>query len=204
MTRPVNLFFDSRGQARLRYWADGTVRERCARCPAGLLCLPPDPEADAVPTRPLETPREALFHAFRALPLRPGEAWRLADGNAFTPLWRKAFGALLRMLRRPPEARWCVRGEPGWFLQFGLREDDGTYTMAALLLPNGKPAVLTFRAEDCLETLPPPRPFAEMDVTTEADGLPPQTDRLPWDARIRLPIDTPGAAFLTLRPCTAP
>lgn len=200
MTAPTNLYFDPRGRTRLRYHAAGAVRERTAPCPAALLRLPPDPDAEAVPTRPLQTPRAALFHAFRALPLRPEADWRLAPGDAFTPLWRTAFDALLRMLRRPPEARWCVRGEPGWFLQFGLREDDGAYTMAALLLPNGKPAVLTFRAEDLLDALPPPRPFAEMDTTTQADGLPPQTDRLPWHARIRLPIDTPGAALLTLRP----
>lgn len=201
MTAPINLHFDARGRTHLRYWGGGAPRERVVPCPAALLMAPPDPEAEADPRgRGLDTPRAALFHAFRAMPLRPEADWRLAPGEAFTPLWRTAWETLVAMLRRPPEARWCVRGEPGWFLQFGLREDDGSYVMGALVLPTGKPAVLTFRAGDLIEALPPPRPFAEMDATTEADGLPAQTDRLPWDTRIRLPIATPGAALLTLRP----
>ena len=198
MTPPINLYFDAHARTRLRYWAAGAPRERVLPCPAALLMAPPDPEAE-VTGRVLATPHEALFHAFRGMPLRPEADWTLALGEAFTPLWRTVFAQLLEMLRRPPEARWCVRGEPGWFLQFGLREADGSYTMGALVLPNGKPAVLTFRAEDLIEALPPPRPFAEMEVVSQADGLPAQTDRVPWDTRVRLPIATPGAALLSLR-----
>lgn len=198
MTHPINLYFDAHARTRLRYWAAGAPRERVLPCPAALLMAPPDPEAE-VTGRVLTTPHEALFHAFRTMPLRPELDWTLAPGEAFTPLWRTVFDKLLEMLRRPPEARWCVRGEPGWFLQFGLREADGSYTMAALVLPNGKPAVLTFRAEDLIEALSPPRPFAEMEIVSQADGLPAQTDRVPWDTRVRLPIATPGAALLSFR-----
>lgn len=198
--KPLNLHFDDRGCTCLRYWTAGGVRTRIVPYPAALLTAPPAPEAEVSP-RTLATPAEALFQTFRALPLRPDGPWVLAGGDAFPPVWRKAFAALLRLLRRPPAERWCVRGEPGWFLQFGLRETDGAYTMGAFVLPNGKPAVLTFRPCDLIEALPPAHPFATMDIVSEADGLAARTDPdLPWDTRVRLPIATPGGALLTLRP----
>lgn len=200
MTSPVNLFFAPDGQTVLRYWRkDGSVCERHTRFPAQLLTARPDPEADVRPCV-LETPHAALFAAFRGIPLRPEADWRLAEGEAFGPVFREAFAALLSMLRRPPAERWCVRGEPGFFLQFGFREAGG-YLMGALLLPCGKPAVLTFRAEDLIEAQPPPVPFAEMDVRSEADGLPPRMDAaVGWDTRLRLPIAAPGGALLRLIP----
>lgn len=200
MTPPVNLFFTPDGQTALRYWRkDGTVRERRVRFPAQLLTAAPDADA-AVRPRCLETPHAALFAAFRGIPLYPGGDWRLAEGDAFRPLFRQTFAALLAMLRRPPEERWCVRGEPGGFLQFGFRDAQG-YTMGALALPCGRPIVLTFRAEDLIGALPPPRPFAEMDITSEADGLPPRTDpAMAWDTRIRLPLADSGGALLRLSP----
>ncbi len=199
---PVNLYFSSsaQGQTVLRYWRnDGRVAERCVRFPAELLTQPPDPEAD-IRTTLLESPYAALFAAFRGMPLRPDLPWRLADNGAFQPCFRQAFDGLLQMLRRAPEERWCVRGEPGWFVQFGLREADG-YTMGAWVLPCGKPAVLTFRAEDLIRALPPHTPFAEMTITSEADGLPPQTaQNCGWDTRIRLPIADCGGALVRLSP----
>lgn len=196
--RPTNLYYD-RGRTCLRYWAGGAPRERVAPFPAALVTLPPDPEAEVTP-RALATPAEALFQMFRGIPLRPEGAWSLAEG-AFPPVWREAFGHFLRMVHQPPEARWCVRGEPGWFLQFGLREADGAYTLGAFVLPCGKPAVLTFRAEDLIEALPPPRFFAVMDIRSEADGLEAREDEAwPWDTRVRLPIASPGAAIVRLRP----
>lgn len=200
MTRPVNLFFTPDGQTALRYWQrDGVVHERRVRFPAQLLTAAPAPAADIRP-RCLETPHAALFAAFRGMPLRPEGGWSLAEDEAFHPVFRQAFAALLTMLRRPPNERWCVRGEPGIFLQFGFREAQG-YTMGALALPCGKPIVLTFRAADLIEALPPPSPFAEMDIYSEADGLPPRNDiAMGWDTRIRLPIADSGGALLHLTP----
>ncbi len=198
--RPVNLYFTEKGYTALRYWTqDGAVVERVVSFPAALVLTPPDPIA-AVAPRCLCTPEEVLFCAFRGMPLVPQGDWYLAD-EGFSPTYRSAFDALLRLLRKPPSERWCVRGEPGWFLQFGLREADGSYTMGAFVLPCGRPAVLTFRAEDLIRTLPPQSPFEAMEVTTVADGLLPRTDYgYAWDTRIRLPINDRGAALVTLRP----
>lgn len=197
---PVNLYFTAQGRTVLRYWrVDGSVVERQVRSPAALLCQEPDPEAVVSP-RALENAEAVLFAAFRELPLCPQGAWALAEAG-FTPLYREAFAALLRMVRRPVAERWCRRGEPGWFLQFGLREADGSYTMGAFVLPCGKPAVLTFRAGDLIEALPGARPFATMDVLSAADGLAEQRDAaVGWDARIRLPIAERGAALVRLLP----
>ena len=197
---PVNLYFTAEGRTALRYWrADGSVVERQVRSPAALLCQGPDPEA-AVTPRVLESAEAVLFAAFRELPLCPQGAWALAEAG-FSPLYRDTFAALLRLLRRPVVERWCRRGEPGWFLQFGLREADGSYTMGAFVLPCGKPAVLTFRAADLIEALPGERPFATMDVLSAADGLAEQRDAaVGWDARIRLPIAERGAALVRLLP----
>lgn len=202
MRPPINLYHDPLGRTHLRYRVRGGAwRGRVVACPAALLASPPDPEADLpAEPEPFETPAQALFHAFRAMPLRPDLPWRLADVEAFTPLWRETFALLVAFLRRPPAERWCPRGEPGHFLQFGFREGNGHYRLAAFVLPTGKPAVLTFRPEDLIRAQPPPHPFAESDLTSQADGLPPQTDRLPWDTRVRLPIATPGAAMLRLAP----
>ncbi len=167
--------------------------------PAALLMAPPDPTAMGNPHL-LQTPEEVLFCAFRGMPLCPEGDWCLAE-ESFSDTFRATFEALLRMLRKPPEERWCVRGEPGWFLQFGLREEDGSYTMGAFVLPCGKPAVLTFRAEDLIRDLPPREPFATMEVSSIADGLPLQTDcHMAWDTRVRLPIADRGAALIVLRP----
>ncbi len=197
--RPTNLYF-TEGKTALRYWTTkGEARERVVPFPAALLTAPPDSEA-AITPRVLETPAEVLFCAFRALPLAPDAPWALAEGH-FSPLYQHTFDALLRMLRKAPEERWCVRGEPGWFLQFGLQEDDGSYTMGAFVLPCGKPAVLTFRAEDLISALPPAQPFAEMQITTVADGLEAQTqDGYAWDTRIRLPMQDNGAALVSCIP----
>ncbi|MGN0886470.1 MAG: hypothetical protein ACI4RT_05675 [Candidatus Spyradenecus sp.] len=198
---PVNLYFTAQGRTALRYWrADGCVVERQVPSPAALLCQAADPEAVASP-RVLESAEAVLFAAFREMPLCPQGAWMLDASGGFSPLYRETFAALLRMLRCAPEARWCRRGEPGWFLQFGLREVDGSYTMGAFVLPCGKPAVLTFRAADLIEALPGERPFATMDVLSAADGLPEQRDEaVGWDARIRLPIAERGAALVRLLP----
>lgn len=197
--KPLNLHFDDRGHTCLRYWTAMGVRTRTVPSPAALLTAPPVPEAEVVP-RVLATPAEALFQMFRGIPLRPDGAWAL-EAEAFPPIWREAFAAFMRMMALPTEARWCVRGEPEWFLQFGLRETDGSYTMGAFVLPCGKPAVLTFRPCDLIEALPPTPPFATMNIISEADGLAARTDPgLPWDTRVRLPIATPGGALLTLRP----
>ena len=197
---PVNLYFTAQGRTALRYWrADGSVAERQVSSPAALLCQEADPEAVVSP-RVLESAEAVLFAAFRELPLCPQGAWALA-GEGFSPLYREAFAALLRMLRRAPSERWCRRGEPGWFLQFGLREADGSYTMGAFVLPCGKPAVLTFRAADLIEALPGAQPFATMDVLSAADGLAEQrNEAVGWDARIRLPIADRGAALVRLFP----
>ncbi len=198
--RPINLYFTADGKTALRYWTQGgAVVERVVSHPAALVTLPPDATAEVSP-QVLDTPEALLFAAFRGMPLAPEKAWRLAE-EGFSPTMRATFEAFLRMLRLPPEARWCVRGEPGWFLQFGLREDDGRYTMGAFVLPCGKPAVLTFRAEDLIRDLPPAQPFATMDITSVADGLAEQVDRaMAWDTRVRLPIQDRGAALVTLRP----
>lgn len=197
--RPVNLYYDARGRTCLRYWALGAPRGRTVAFPAALLTQPPDPEAEVAP-RVFASPAEALFGMFRGMPLRPEGGWALAR-EGFPAVWREAFDAFLRMLRLPPGERWCVRGEPGWFLQFGLREADGAYTMGAFVLPCGRPAVMTFRAEDLIEALPPPRFFAVMDIRSEADGLEAREDEAwPWDTRVRLPIASPGAAIVRLRP----
>ena len=198
---PVNLYFTAQGRTALRYWrADGSVAERQVSSPAALLCQEADPEAVVSP-RALESAEAVLFAAFRELPLCPQGAWALAGEGGFSPLYREAFAALLRMVRLAPSERWCRRGEPGWFLQFGLREADGSYTMGAFVLPCGKPAVLTFRAADLIEALPGERPFATMDVLSAADGLAEQRDEaVGWDARIRLPIADRGAALVRLLP----
>ena len=74
--------------------------------------------------------------------------------------------------------------------------------MGAFVLPCGKPAVLTFRLEDLIDTLPPASPFEKVDILSEADGLPAQCDQgLPWDTRVRLPIADNGAALLRITPC---
>ena len=198
---PVNLYFTAEGRTALRYWrADGSVVERQVSSPAALLCQEADPEAVVSP-RVLESAEAVLFAAFRELPLCPQGAWALAGEGGFSPLYRKVFAALLRMVRLAPSERWCRRGEPGWFLQFGLREVDGSYTMGAFVLPCGKPAVLTFRAADLIEALPGAQPFATMDVLSAADGLAEQRDEaVGWDARIRLPIADRGAALVRLLP----
>ncbi len=194
---PTNLYFTPTGATVLRYQTSCGVRERTVDFPAALLTQPADDDACVTP-RLLTTPEEVLFHAFRALPLMPHGDWRLAE-DRFSETYRATFNALLRMLRQPPEARWCVRGEPGCFLQFGLREADGSYTMGAFVLPCGKPAVLTFRAEDLIQMLPPAQPFATMEVMSVADGLPARTDEaVAWDTRIRLPIADRGAALIRL------
>ena len=197
---PVNLYFTAEGQTAVRYRrTDGTVAERRVRFPAQLLVQPPDSAADVRPGC-LDTPYAALFAAFRGIPLRPEGNWHLAKGGAFSPVFRAAFEALLKMLRRPPEERWCVRGEPGWFLQFGFREGRD-YAMGALVLPCGTPAVLTFRSEDLIEALPPNVPFAEMDLSSVADGLPEQRATAQgWDTRLRLPIADCGGAMVRLFP----
>lgn len=197
---PVNLYYDANGQTIVRYWrTDGAVYERTAAFPAQLLTLPAD-EAAAVTARPLETPAAVLFAAFRQMPLMPMADWKLAFSDV-TDCYRATFDALLRMLRLPADQRWCVRGEPGWFLQFGLREADGSYTLGAFVLPCGKPAVLTFRLEDLIEALPPQQAFEVADIYTEADGLPAQWDsEMAWDTRIRLPIAENGAALIRVIP----
>lgn len=197
----VNLYFTPEGKTALRYrLTSGERRQRTVDFPAALLTQCGEPAAE-VNLQPLHNPEAALFAAFRTIPLRPEAPWELTDSSDFTPLFRETFAALLRMMRLPPEARWCRRGEPGKFLQFGFREADGSYTMGAFILPCGKPAVLTFRAEDLITALPPPEPFATMDITSAADGLSEQTDpEMAWDARIRLPIADRGAALITLRP----
>lgn len=196
--RPVNLYYTPDGQTALRYWRrDGSIVERVVRFPAQLVMQAPDAEAEVTP-RVLETPSAALFAAFRAIPLCPQGEWRLAEGEAFGPVFRAAFEAFLEMMRKPVEERWCVRGEPGYFLQFGMREGEG-YTMGALVLPCGKPAVLTFRAEDLIQALPPARAFETMSITSQAEGLSKETSpSMGWDTRIRLPITTPGGALLKL------
>ncbi len=198
--RPINLYFTAEGHTALRYWTRrGDVLERRVPFPAALITAPVDDEAEVKP-RLLRTPEEVLFCAFRGMPLAPEGDWTLAE-EGFSEVYRKTFAAFLRMLRKPPAERWCVRGEPGWFLQFGLREEDGSYTMGAFVVPCGKPAVLTFRAEDLIQTLPPSQPFATMDITSEADGLAEQLDAaMVWDTRIRLPIAERGAALVRLRP----
>lgn len=197
----VNLYFTPEGKTALRYrLTSGERRERTVAYPAALLSLPGESEAE-VNLQPLHNPEAVLFAAFRAIPLRPDAPWTLTDAPDFTPLFRETFAALLRMMRLPPEARWCRRGEPGKFLQFGFREADGSYTMGAFVLPCGKPAVLTFRAEDLITALPPEKPFATMTITSAADGLAEQVDAaMAWDTRIRLPIADRGAALITLRP----
>ena len=201
MQPPVNLYFRADGRVAVRYWLQGgTVRERVADFPAALLAAPPDPEA-AVAGGVFARPEEVLFAAFRALPLNPRAPWCLARGTAFSALYRRTFAALLRMLRKAPKSRWCVRGEPESFLQFGLREPDGSYTLGAFVLPCGRPAVLTFRVGDLIERLPPKAPFACMRVSSAADGLPEQVDGgLAWDTRVRLPIADRGAALLRVWP----
>ena len=198
--RPVNLYFKPDGSTALRYWRrDGSVAERSAAFPAQLLTSAPDAEA-AVAVQDLTTPAAVLFAAFRAMPLAPHLAWQL-NGTEMSEVYRATFAALLRMLRLPPEQRWCVRGEPGWFLQFGLREADGSYTLGAFVLPCGKPAALTFRTADLIEHLPPETAFEFADFVTEADGVPARTDcALPWDTRVRLPIQDNGAALVRVIP----
>lgn len=200
---PVNLVYEASGGVLLRYWVCGGagVRERRVRCPAALLRGAPDGEAMVRPGV-LETPEAVLFAAFRGMPLVPGPGWRLAEGGAFSPLYREVFGALQRFFLLPERERWCVRGEPGWFLQFGFREGDGSYVMGAFVLPCGKPAALTFRVADLVEALPLERPFGEVRVWSAADGLPAE-DRagLAWDVRVRLPIVERGAALVRVFPC---
>ncbi|MBQ9694461.1 MAG: hypothetical protein IJV69_06875 [Kiritimatiellae bacterium] len=197
---PVNLYFDVNGQTVLRYWrTNGTVAERRVDFPAHLLTSPEDPLAE-VKGRALETPSAVLFAAFRQIPLAPGADWELT-GQKMSVCYQATFAALLRMMRLPVEKRWCVRGEPGWFLQFGFQETDGSYTLGAFVLPCGKPAVLTFRLEDVIDTLPPEKPFQTADIHTEADGLLAQWDYgLPWDTRVRLPIADNGAALIRVIP----
>lgn len=197
---PVNLYFKPDGTTALRYWRKGgNVVERTAAFPAQLLTLPPDATAEVV-AQTLETPAAVLFAAFRAMPLAPALDWQLAR-EGMSEVYRATFAALLRMLRLPPEKRWCVRGEPGWFLQFGLQEADGSYTMGAFVLPCGKPAALTFRTTDLIEHLMPEAIFECADFITEADGLPARTDHaLPWDTRVRLPIADNGAALIRIIP----
>ena len=201
MGAPVNLYYTADGRTVLRYWTrSGRIRERIVRHPAALLMQPPDVEADVSPGV-LETPEAVMFAAFRALPLCPHGAWCLASGR-FSTVYERVFALLLRMLREQSERRWCVRGEPGWFLQFGVGEQDPVqYSLGAFVLPCGRPAVLTFRTADMVERVPMERPFAEMTVISEADGLPARIDdRMPWDTRVRLPIAERGAAKITLNP----
>ncbi len=195
---PINLYFTPQGQTAVRYTTrDRAVVERVVDYPAALLTAPPD-DAACVRPRMLSSPQEALFEAFRGIPLCPEGDWTLAP-KGFLPTFREAFALLLRMLRQPPEARWCVRGEPGWFVQFGLRAPDG-YTMGALVLPCGKPAVLTFRAKDLIRALPPAQPFATVTITSEADGLCRRVDEaMAWDTRVRLPIADNGGALVQLQ-----
>ena len=197
---PVNLYYDVNGQTVLRYWrTDGSVAERRVAFPAQLLTQPADEQA-AVSARELETPAAVLFAAFRQMPLAPQADWRLT-GQGMSACFEETFAALVRMLRLPAAKRWCVRGEPGWFLQFGFQEDDGSYTMGAFVLPCGKPAVLTFRLEDLVDTLPPKVAFETVDILSEADGLPAQRDEgFAWDTRVRLPIADHGAALLRILP----
>jgi hypothetical protein len=197
---PVNLYFKPDGTTALRYWLrEGGVKERCVDFPAQLLTREPDPAAQ-VKVRTFTTPTEMLFSAFRAMPLAPELDWQMS-GEGVSEVFQETFAALLRMLRLPPAQRWCVRGEPGWFLQFGLREADGSYTLGAFVLPCGKPAALTFRTADCIEYLMPETPFELVDFITAADGCPARTDHaLPWDTRVRMPIADYGAALVRVIP----
>lgn len=197
---PVNLYFTPEGKTALRYRRQGgEVAERIVDFPAALLTQAPDPQAD-VDVRPFETANDLVFAAFRAMPLRPELNWRLAEGH-FGEHFQRTFQTLLKMLRMAPERRWSTRGEPGEFLQFGLLEEDGSYTMGAFTLPSGRPFVLTFRPEDMIERLPLARPFATLSLTSSTDALPPRTDpHLPWDTRLRLPLPGPASALLHLAP----
>jgi hypothetical protein len=197
---PVNLYFKPDGTTALRYWnRQERVVERVVAFPAQLLTQPADTEA-WITAQTLTTAAGVFFAAFRMMPLAPALDWQVAIPG-MSEVYSETFAALLRMLRLPPEKRWCVRGEPGWFLQFGLQETDGSYTMGAFVLPCGKPAALTFRTTDLIEHLIPEAAFECADFITEADGLPARTDyALPWDTRVRLPIADNGAALIRIHP----
>ncbi|MEG2725244.1 MAG: hypothetical protein RR982_05260 [Kiritimatiellia bacterium] len=196
MTAP-NLYFLPDGRTALRYRTlQGAMRERVVAFPAQLLMAPPDLEAEVRP-RVLNSVQEALFVAFREMPLNPHGAWALAD-EGFLPVFREVFNLLLNCLRCSAENRWCVRGEPSWFLQFGMREEDG-YSVGAFVLPCGKPAVLTLRCADLIEALPPDRPITTMTIESVADGLPLESvSAMPWNMRVRLPIVDHGGACIKL------
>lgn len=194
-----NLYYTPDGQTALRYFLkSGAVRERIVSFPAALLTEPPDPEAAVCP-RTLLTPREALFCAFRMIPLSPDGAWELAE-TGFSPVFRRAFDLLLRMLRMSPDRRWCSRGEPEWFLQFGLRDDD-RLEMAALVLPCGKPAALTFRAEDLFRALGDAAEDRRFTLVSVSDGAPEETlHGVEPDIRIRMPVEDNGGAIVRFIP----
>lgn len=201
MQKPVNLYYTPQGLTALRYGrCDGSMVERTVSRPSALLLEATDPAA-AVEAKMLRTAQAVMFNAFRAMPLKPEADWTLASDADVSPLFRETFQHLLTFLRQPLERRWCVRGEPHYFLQFGYQTMDGRYVMGAFVLPCGKPSVLTFRAEDILQALPSARAFATMTVVSASDGASQQTDvEMGWDTRIRLPINDNGAALVELIP----
>ncbi len=192
-----NLYY-SDGKVCLRYKTSaGMIRERRVAYPAALLCQPPDPEV-VLSGREFRTPREAMFYAFRVMPLCPGADWRLAD-EGFTPCFREGFALLVEMLRKPPEARWCTRGEPEWFVQFGCATEAG-WAMATLRLPCGKPAAITFRCEDLFRRLAPEMNGEELSLTSWSDVLPRETHhQMSHDTRIKLALADNGGALVSLR-----
>lgn len=201
MQKPVNLYYTPQGLTALRYSrCDGSIVERIVSRPSALLLEAADSMA-AVEAKVLSTAQAVMFNAFRAIPLMPEGDWKLAAEADASPLFRETFQHLLTFLRQPPKRRWCVRGEPHYFLLFGYQAMDGSYLMGAFVLPCGKPSVLTFRAEDLLQALPPAQAFATMTVVSASDGATQQTDvNMGWDTRIRLPINDNGAALVKLIP----
>jgi hypothetical protein len=201
MSKPVNLYYTAQGLCALRYSRiDGAYVDRLVKRPTALLVAPADPTA-ALQAKPFFSAQEMLFHAYRSMPLMPEARWELSAQAAVSPLCRETFQHFLTFLRQPPEARWCVRGEPHTFLQFGYQATDGRYFMGAFVLPCGKPWVLTFRSEDLIRSIRPLSPFATMTITSQSDGSEPQTDaHMGWDTRIRLPIQDKGAALIELLP----
>jgi hypothetical protein len=201
MRKPVNLYYTPQGHTALRYSrVDGSIVERLVKRPTALLVDVADPMAE-VQACELPSAQALLFNAYRAMPLIPEAAWSMAKDANVSTLFHETFQHFLTFLRQPPEKRWCVRGEPHSFLQFGYQGSDGCYIMGAFVLPCGKPSVLTFRSEDLIQALPPSSPFSTMTVVSASDGATEQTDlNMGWDTRIRLPIQDNGAALIKLYP----
>ncbi len=195
----AELSYSNLGQTQLSYpTATGLTTWTVSRPTALLVQAPPTRPLHLDEPYPLLTPAQALEALFTDIPLNPELNWQAPETSRDD--FKAAFALALQMLRLPCDKRWAVRGEPDHFLMGGFQPDPTHWTLFALVLKTGKPATLTFRCEDIICALPPPAPFATMNIAIEPShpDFPPIEYDKPWDTRVKLDLPHDGGAIITL------